>query len=90
VTVTAGDLKQFNEVRGGSSYLSQNDLRLHFGLAKRGLVNLVEVAWPSGAKETYRNLPADYIYTIVEGSGVERKLPFTRETSQTPAAANLE
>jgi len=63
-------------VRGGSSYLSQNDLRLHFGLDNRGLVNLVEVAWPSGAKETYRNLPADYIYTIVEGSGVERKLPF--------------
>jgi enediyne biosynthesis protein E4 len=90
VTVTAGDLKQFNEVRGGSSYLSQNDLRLHFGLENRGLVNVVEVAWPSGAKETYRNLPADYIYTIVEGSGVERKIPFMRETSQTPAAANLE
>ena len=90
VTVTAGDLKQFNEVRGGSSYLSQNDLRLHFGLDGHRLMEVVEVRWPSGAKETYKNLPADFIYTIVEGSGVERKIPFATGTSnETKTAKKL-
>jgi hypothetical protein len=76
VSVTAGDLKQFNEVRGGSSYLSQNDLRLHFGLANHNLMETVQVNWPSGVKGTYKNLPADFIYTIVEGQGIQQKIPF--------------
>jgi hypothetical protein len=38
----------------------------------------VEIAWPSGAKEQYRNLPADYIYTIVEGRGIRDKMPFAK------------
>jgi len=78
VTVTAGDLVQFNEVRGGSSYLSQNDLRLHFGLGAHATIDAVEIAWPSGAKETYKNLPADFIYKIVEGSGIQEKIAFTK------------
>jgi enediyne biosynthesis protein E4 len=78
VTVTAGDLVQFNEVRGGSSYLSQNDLRLHFGLASYSVIDTVEVAWPSGVRETYKNLPADFIYTIVEGSGIQQKTHFSK------------
>jgi hypothetical protein len=78
VTVTAGDLVQFNEVRGGSSYLSQNDLRLHFGLGAHATIDAVEIAWPSGAKETYKNLPADFIYKIVEGSGIQEKVAFTK------------
>src|SRR5712691_690506 len=66
VTLTAGDLVQFDEVRGGSSYLSQNDLRLHFGLGQEASISRVEISWPSGKKEHYRNLPAGFIYTIVE------------------------
>jgi hypothetical protein len=77
VTVTAGDLTQFSEIRAGSSYMSQNDLRLHFGLGAQTSMNIVEVAWPSGTKEKYRDLAADVIYTIVEGSGVTDRIPLT-------------
>jgi hypothetical protein len=47
VRVTAGDLVQTDEVRSGGSYLSQNDLRLHFGLGARAHVDTVEVIWPT-------------------------------------------
>jgi hypothetical protein len=84
VTVTAGDLVQFDEVRGGASYLSQNDLRLHFGLGERSVMNTVEIAWPSGKKETYKNLAADFIYTIVEDSGVREKIAFSQVAVKAP------
>jgi hypothetical protein len=76
VTVKAGDLTQFNEVRGGASLFSQNDLRVHFGLAGHIVMNSVEVAWPSGKKDTFENLASDFIYTIVEGEGVKEKAAF--------------
>jgi len=79
VTVTAGDLVQFEEVRGGSSYLSQNDLRLHFGLGQQTNMSAVEISWPSGKKEHYRNLLAGFIYTIVENGGVQQKMPFSEQ-----------
>ena len=79
VTVTAGDLVQFEEVRGGSSYLSQNDLRLHFGLGQQTNMSAVEISWPSGKEEKFRNLPADFIYTIVEDGGVQQKIPFSEQ-----------
>jgi len=78
VTVTAGDLAQFNEVRGGGSYMSQNDLRLHFGLGAHSTIDSVQVAWPSGARETYKDLPADFIYKVVEGEGIRQKIPFEK------------
>jgi hypothetical protein len=81
-TITAGDLIQFNEVRGGSSYLSQNDLRLHFGLGKETNVSTVEISWPSGIKETYRDLAADFIYTISEGEGIRQKVPFSTQQAK--------
>jgi hypothetical protein len=65
--VTAGDLVQVDEVRSGGSYLSQNDLRLHFGLGDHERVDTVEVAWPSGAKQTFTGLAADHIYSLTEG-----------------------
>jgi hypothetical protein len=86
VTVTAGDLMQFNEVRGGASLFSQNDLRLHFGLGAHAVMNSVEVWWPSGRKETFQKLDADFIYTIVEGEGIQQKLPFAKEKPPDPAA----
>jgi enediyne biosynthesis protein E4 len=73
VTVKAGTLVQFDEVRGGASYLSQNDLRLHFGLGSNAKMNQVEIRWPNGANEILKDLPADFIYTVVEGSGIQRK-----------------
>jgi len=74
VTVKAGTLIQFDEVRGGASYLSQNDLRLHFGLAANDKMTEVSVRWPNGETEVLREVPADFIYTIVEGTGIQHKV----------------
>jgi hypothetical protein len=70
VTIRAAGVKQFSEVRGGASYLSQNDLRLHFGLGTAKKMESVEIRWPSGKVETLENVAADAIYTIVEGAGI--------------------
>ena len=69
VEVTAGDLTQTDEVRSGGSYLSQNDLRLHFGLGDHPRVDRVVIHWPSGATETLTNLDADRGYCVREGIG---------------------
>lgn len=70
VTVTAGKLVQIDEVRGGGSYLSSNDQRLHFGLGAEPTMKEVKIEWPSGATEELANIPADNIYTIVEDKGI--------------------
>ena len=79
VTVRAGKLLQFNEVRGGASYLSQNDLRVHFGLGKVGVIDSVEVLWPSGAVEKFSGVAADKIYTLIEGQGIRGTTVMTAE-----------
>jgi hypothetical protein len=70
VTVSSGGSVQIAEVRSGGSYLSQNDLRIHFGLGKSKTVDRVDIRWPSGGTETLRNLVSDQFYTIKEGSGI--------------------
>ncbi len=70
VTVTAGTLVQIDEVRGGGSYLSSNDQRLHFGLGTVATMKQVTIEWPSGLIEKLANVPADKIYTAVEGEGI--------------------
>jgi len=55
VTIHSGGVKQFSEVRGGASYLSQNDLRLHLA-GRRSKMDTVEIRWPNGATETLRNV----------------------------------
>jgi enediyne biosynthesis protein E4 len=70
VQVTSGNLVQEDEVRSGGSYLSQNDLRLHFGLGKADHVDEAQIVWPSGATEVVRQLAADRFYTIRESQGV--------------------
>jgi hypothetical protein len=78
LTIHAGELVQFNEVRGGASYLSQNDLRLHFGLGTNTRIDSVEISWPSGLVEHLGNLGVDQIYVIEEGTGIRpRKNPST-------------
>src|SRR5450631_3587412 len=73
VTIKAGGFTQINEVRGGASYLSQNDLRLHFGLAANDKMNEVTIRWPNGETESLHDVPSDFIYTIVEGAGIQQK-----------------
>ena len=78
LTVRTGKLVQFNEVRGGASYLSQNDLRLHFGLEANTKIDSVKIAWPSGLVQDLGSLDVDQIYTIEEGTGIRpRKNPPT-------------
>jgi hypothetical protein len=77
VTVTTASMEQIDEVRGGGSYLSSNDQRLHFGLGSETLMKRVQIAWPSGLKEEFKDVPGDAIYTLVEGLGIKEtiKLP---------------
>jgi hypothetical protein len=70
VKVTASSLSQTDEVHSGGSYISQSDLRLHFGLGEHSRADKIEIVWPSGINETLTNLSADQIYCIEEGSGV--------------------
>ncbi len=65
---TAGDLVQQDEVRSGGSYLSQSDLRIHFGLGNHEKLDKLEIFWPSGKVETLTNLAADHFYTLKEGN----------------------
>jgi enediyne biosynthesis protein E4 len=77
VAVTSGGLTQIDEIRSGGSYLSQNDLRLHFGLGRQAALDTVEITWPSGIKESYHALAADFIYTMVEGGGITARTAFS-------------
>jgi hypothetical protein len=70
VRVVAGALSQVDEVRSGGSYLSQNDLRLHFGLGSANKVDRLEIRWPSGATQTVQNLASDRFYIVKEGEGI--------------------
>jgi hypothetical protein len=70
VKATAGDLVQTGEVLSGGSYLSQNDLRLHFGLGSKDHLEKAEIIWPDGKTETLASLAADHFYYVREGEGI--------------------
>jgi hypothetical protein len=67
--VVTADGEQRQEVRGGGSYYSQNDLRLHFGLASSQTIDRVIVRWPTGREETFTGLAVDRLHTLKEGGG---------------------
>lgn len=66
VTLSASGLSQMQEVASGGSYLSQNDLRLHFGLGSAKMIDRIEIRWPSGTRQTLRAQPVNQILTIEE------------------------
>jgi hypothetical protein len=66
------------EVRSGSTFMSQSDLRLHFGLGAADAADGVEVQWPGGALEKVGALPAGQVVTITEGRGVTGSAPYTK------------
>jgi hypothetical protein len=82
VSVTAGGRTQVREVKSGSSYLGQNDLRVHVGLGTAATVDRVEIRWPGGRLERLDRPQAGHILTVQEGKGVTASAPFAR-----PAAA---
>jgi enediyne biosynthesis protein E4 len=67
VRITTGKLQQLSEVRSGGSYISQSDLRLHFGLANVSRIDKVEVIWPNGGTQTFENVAADRFYHLTQG-----------------------
>ena len=66
ITVYAAGFVQSEEVRAGSSYLSQNDLRVHFGLGTFAVAETIEVRWPSGTLQTLQQIDANQFLVIEE------------------------
>ncbi|HYM06852.1 MAG TPA: CRTAC1 family protein [Terriglobales bacterium] len=67
-----GSRRQLEEVRSGGSYLSQSDLRVHFGLGEAAMVDLLEIHWPSGIVDKLEKVRADQMIQIKEGLGIVR------------------
>jgi len=72
VTLEQGSDKHEKEVRSGDGYISQSDLRLHFGLGRSPRAEKIVIRWPSGLVETLSDLPANQYYVVREGSGVDQ------------------
>jgi enediyne biosynthesis protein E4 len=68
--IIAGGITQTEEIHSGGSYLSQNDLRVHFGLGTADKIDSLEIRWPGGSTEVVKNLAADRFYAILEGKGI--------------------
>jgi enediyne biosynthesis protein E4 len=68
--IVAGGITQTEEIHSGGSYLSQNDLRVHFGLGTATKIDKLEVRWPSGAVDVIKDLMADQFYGVLEGKGL--------------------
>lgn len=81
ITVTLADgAKQWKMVHSGSSYCSQSELPLTFGLNRTDKVDRVEVEWPSGKVDKLTNLAANGLYVVKEGSGVVENKPMPLAT----------
>ena len=86
--LTAGGFTQVREVKAGSSYQSQNDLRVHFGLGKTSHVDRLELRWPSGRVEILTNLKADQILMVAKGkASANNRRPMT---CASPAEVDIE
>ena len=70
IRIVAGGMTQTSEIHSGGSYLSQNDLRVHFGLGTATKIDTIEIRWPSGLVERLTDLAADRFYNVLEGKGV--------------------
>jgi hypothetical protein len=67
IRITSGKISQIREIAGGGSYLSQSDLRANFGLGNVTVASTVEVTWPSGGRQVFRDVKADRFYLVEEG-----------------------
>ena len=70
------DHSQIDEVRSGGSYMSQSDLRVHFGLGKADKIALLEIHWPSGATDTLKDVAVNQQIFVKEGEGIVRTMKF--------------
>jgi hypothetical protein len=70
IKIVAGGMTQTEEIHSGGSYLSQNDLRVHFGLGTAQKIDSVEIRWPSGAIDNLPAMAVDQFYAVLEGQGI--------------------
>jgi enediyne biosynthesis protein E4 len=70
IKIVAGGITQTEEIHSGGSYLSQNDLRVHFGLGVAQKIDSVEIRWPSGMVESLTNVAVDQFHAVLEGQGI--------------------
>ena len=70
IAVWTGELTQIAEVRSGSSYISQNDMRVHFGLGAATKIDRLEIRWPSGIVDQLQDVPVNQVIYVNEGSYV--------------------
>jgi hypothetical protein len=75
LSLRAGGRLRVDEVRSGSSYSSNSDMRVHFGLGQATKIDFVEVRWPSGLRERFDNLSINAIQELKEGSGAAMEKP---------------
>jgi hypothetical protein len=67
IRLVSGGTSQIREIAGGGSYLSQSDLRANFGLGSATSAQIIEIKWPSGQSQVFRNAAADKFYVVREG-----------------------
>jgi hypothetical protein len=78
VSVVAGGRTQVREVKSGSSYLGQSDIRVHFGLGDAARIDRIDVRWPSGETQRIDAPPLNQVLTIEEGKGLTKATAFAR------------
>jgi len=71
--------QQIDEVRSGGSYISQSDLRVHFGLGRAEKVDVLEIHWPSGHVDTLKDIKASQLIFVKEGEGIVRTMQFEKK-----------
>ena len=68
--LTAEGVVQVDQAKGGTSYMSASDPRIHFGLGKRAKIDSLLITWPSGTVDKVTNVPVDSIVAVKEGAGI--------------------
>jgi len=82
--LVAGGMTQAQQILSGGSYMSQSDLRAHFGLGSATKIDSLEIHWPSGQVDTLKDLEADKFYSVLEGQGI---VPAEQIRPKKPAAS---
>jgi hypothetical protein len=68
--LTADGFVRVDQAKGGTSYMSASDPRIHFGLGKHTKIDSVVITWPSGQVDKLTNVPVDKIIAVKEGAGI--------------------
>jgi hypothetical protein len=82
LTLRAGNLRQIREIKAGLSYLSSNDLRVHFGLGGLDKADSLEIRWPSGLTERIENIRADQVLKLEEGKSPALSAAVSKDASK--------